>query len=107
MVSGFTMPKPTTDKPKRNDSMATKKTSSKKSAGKMAIQAGPSGQMHSFAGAGAQKPGGTAVTQHKGKGGTGPTAGPSGKMQKFTPVKTQKPGGTAVTNSGGGSYAKK
>jgi len=85
----------------------TSKKSSSKPAGKMAIQAGPSGQMHSFAGAGPQAEGRTAVTQHKGKGGTGPTAGPSGKMAKFTAVKTQKPGGTAVTNSGGGSYAKK
>ena len=85
----------------------TSKSSKKQSASKMAVPAGPSGKMHTFSGAGPQASDRTAVTQHKGKGGTGPTAGPSGKMQKFTGVKTQKPGVTSVTNSGGGSYAKK
>jgi hypothetical protein len=85
----------------------TSKSSSKKSAAKMAVPAGPSGKMHTFSGAGSQAEGRTAVTTHKGKGGTGPTAGPSGKMQKFPGVKTQKPGVTSQSNSGGGSYAKK
>lgn len=85
----------------------TSKSSSKKSASKMAIPAGPSGKMHTFGGAGTQKPGGTAQAQHSGKGASGPTAGPSGKMHKFTGVKTQKPGVTHNTNTGGGSYAKK
>ena len=87
--------------------MAKSKTSSKKSAGKMAIQAGPSGKMHKFSGAGPQQSDKTAVTAHSGKGASFPSGGPSGKMQKFTGVKTQKPGVTSVTNSGGGSYAKK
>lgn len=87
--------------------MAKGKTSSKKPAGKQAIQGGPSGKMHKFSGAGSQKSGITSVTPHAGKGASFASGGPSGKMQGFTPVKAQKPGVTSVTNSGGGSYAKK
>ena len=87
--------------------MATKKTSSKKSAGKMAIQAGPSSKMQKFSGAGTQASDRTAVTQHAGKGASFPSGGPSGKMAKFSPVKAQKPGVTSQSNSGGGGYAKK
>lgn len=71
--------------------MATTKSSKAKPAGKQKIQAGPAGKMHKLAGAGAQAPGGTAVTQHAGKGAAFPSGGPSGKMQKFTPVKAAKP----------------
>lgn len=87
--------------------MARGKSASKKSASAQAIQAGGSGKMHTFSGVGAQAPGGTSVSQHKGKGAKFASGGPSGKMQKFTGVKSQKPGVTSVTNSGGGSYAKK
>jgi len=88
--------------------MAKSKTSSKKSASKMAIPAGPSGKMHKFSGAGPQQSDKTAVTAHSGKGASFPSGGPSGKMAKFTGVKTQKPGVTHNTNSGGGGgkYAK-
>lgn len=106
MASGNVMvPTNDTPKPKRNDSMKGK-TSSKKPAGKMAVQPGPSGKMHKFSGAGTQKPGGTAQAQHAGKGESFPSGGPSGKMQKFTPIKPQKPGKTSQSNSGGGGYAK-
>lgn len=84
--------------------MPKNKSSTKKSASKQAIQAGPSGGMHKFSGAGAQASGRTAVTQHSGKGAQFAAGGPSGKMQKFTPVKAQKAGISSVTNSG---YAKK
>jgi len=83
--------------------VAKNKTSVKKSAGKQAIQAGGSGKMHSFSGAGTQQPGVSATTA-KNAGAKFPTGGPSGKMQKFTPVKPQKPFRTATSNSG---YAKK
>jgi hypothetical protein len=72
--------------------MAASKKSSSKSAGKQKIQAGGSNKMHKFAGAGAQAPGVTAVTQHSGKGASYAKGGPSGKMQGFSPVKPQKAG---------------
>ena len=105
MVSGFTMVPPTEEK--RKIKMAKGKTSTKKPAGKQAVQAGPSGGMHKFAGAGTQQPGGTAQANHPGVGAKFASGGPSGKMQKFTPVKPQRPGVTQNTNSGGGGYAKK
>lgn len=71
--------------------MAPSKKSSSKPAGKQKIQAGPSGKMHKFSGAGAQAPDKTAVTKHSGKGAAFPQGGPSGKMQKFTGVKAVKP----------------
>ena len=71
--------------------MAPTKKSSSKSAGKQKIQAGGSGKMHKFSGAGAQKPGVSATTKHSGKGAQFPEGGPSGKMQKFAPVKAVKP----------------
>ncbi len=78
-----------------------------KPAGKQKIEAGPSGKMKKFGGAGPQAPGGSAVTPHSGKGAAFPEGGPSGKMAKFVPVKTQKPGVSSVTNAGGGGkYAK-
>jgi hypothetical protein len=66
------------------------KTSKSKPAGKQKIQAGGSGKMHKFSGAGPQAPDKTAVTTHSGKGAAFPSGGPSGKMQKFTPVKAAK-----------------
>lgn len=72
--------------------MAQGKKSSSKSAGKQKIQAGPSGKMHKFSGAGPQKADQTAVTQHKGKGASFVKGGPSGKMHGFSGVKNQKPG---------------
>lgn len=71
--------------------MAPSKKSSSKPAGKQKIDAGPSGKMHKFSGAGAQKPGVSATTKHSGKGAAFPQGGPSGKMQKFTGVKAVKP----------------
>lgn len=70
--------------------MASTKKSSSKPAGKQKIQAGGSGKMHKFSGAGPQAADKTAVTQHKGKGAAFPSGGPSGKMHKFTPVKAVK-----------------
>ena len=72
--------------------MAKSKTSTSKPAGKQKIQAGGSGKMHTFAGAGDQKPGVTATTSSKGKGAPFPSGGPSGKMHKFSAVKAQKSG---------------
>lgn len=77
--------------------MAKGKTASSKPAGKQKIQAGGSGKMHKFSGAGPQKSGVTATTQHKGKGAAFVKAGPSGKMKKFTPVKAQKSGISSVS----------
>ena len=83
------------------------KSGSKKSASKQAIQAGPSGKMHKFSGAGSQASDRTAVTQHAGKGAKFASGGPSGKMHSFKGVGTQKPGVTAVTTGGSSkSYAK-
>lgn len=84
--------------------MPKNKSSTKKSASKQAIQAGPSGKMHTFGGAGPQKSGSSAQATHSGKGAQFASGGPSGKMQRFTGVKPQKPGISSVTNSG---YAKK
>lgn len=70
--------------------MAPTKKSKSLPAGKQKIQAGPSGKMHKFSGAGAQKPGVTATTKHGGKGASFPSGGPSGKMQRFSPVKAAK-----------------
>ena len=106
MASGYTMVP--TEPRKGKIKMAKSQTGSSKSASKQAIQAGPSGKMHTFSGAGSQASDRTAVTQHKGKGAKFASGGPSGKMQKFTGVSSQKPGVTSVTNSGGGGkYAKK
>jgi hypothetical protein len=69
----------------------TKKSTSKSPAGQK-IQAGGKGKMHTFAGAGAQKPGVTATTSNKGKGAAFPEGGPSGKMHKFKGVAPQKSG---------------
>ena len=71
--------------------MAMTKKSSSKSAGKMKIQAGPSGKMQKFSGAGPQKPGVSATTKHSGKGAPFAKGGPSGKMAKFQGVKAVKP----------------
>lgn len=71
--------------------MAANKSTKSKPAGKQKIQAGGKGKMHKFAGAGAQAPGGSAVTQHAGKGAQFAKGGPGGKMQKFSPVKAVKP----------------
>lgn len=86
--------------------MAKNKTASSKPAGKQKIQAGPSGKMHKFGGAGPQAPGVTATSSHPGVGGKFVKAGPSGKMQKFSPVKPQKPGQSAQQSAGGKGYAK-
>lgn len=72
--------------------MAAGKKASSKPAGKQKIQAGPSGKMHKFSGAGPQASGGSAVTQHSGKGAQFAKGGPSGKMHGFSPVKAQKSG---------------
>ena len=71
--------------------MAPTKKSSSKPAGKQKIQAGPSGKMQKFSGAGPQKSGVSATTKHSGKGAAFPEGGPSGKMQKFSGVKAVKP----------------
>lgn len=73
--------------------MANNKSFKSKPAGKQKIDAGPSGKMAKFTGAGTQKPDSTAQTKHAGKGAPFPKGGPSGKMHKFTPVKAVK-GGT-------------
>lgn len=87
--------------------MAKNKSSTAKSPSAQKIQAGPSGKMHKFGGAGKQAPGGSSVTPHAGKGASFVEPGPSNQMQKFTPVKLQKSGVSQVTNSGGrSSYAK-
>ena len=70
--------------------MATTKKSTNKPAGAFAVKGGKSKGMHTFAGAGAQKPGVTATTSNKGKGKPFPTGGPSGKMHKFEGVKPVK-----------------
>jgi hypothetical protein len=70
--------------------MAQGKKSTSKSPGAQKIQAGPSGKMHKFGGAAAQKPGVTATSSSSGKGNPFAKGGPSGKMQKFTPVKPEK-----------------
>ncbi|MET0720988.1 MAG: hypothetical protein ABWY64_09160 [Tardiphaga sp.] len=70
--------------------MAPTKKSSSKDAGKFKIQPGGSGKMHSFSGAGAQKPGVSATTKSSGKGAPFPKGGPSGKMHKFEGVKNVK-----------------
>jgi hypothetical protein len=72
--------------------MAPTKKAQSKPAGKYAVKAGPSGKMHKFSGATAQKPGVTATSTSTGKGGGFAKGGPSGKMHPFTAVKTQKPG---------------
>lgn len=72
--------------------MAAGKKASSKPAGKQKIQAGGSGKMHKFSGAGPQAAGGSAVTQHKGKGASFAAGGPSGKMHGFVAVKPQKAG---------------
>ena len=72
--------------------MATTKKSTSKSPGAQKIDAGPSGKMHKFGGAAAQKPGVSATTSAGGKGKPFPQGGPSGKMQKFSGVKAQKAG---------------
>ncbi len=59
-------------------------------AGKFKVDGGKSGGMHTFGGAGAQKPGVSATTSNKGKGKPFPTGGPSGKMHKFEGVKPVK-----------------
>lgn len=71
--------------------MAANKSTKSKSAGKQKIQAGPSGKMQKFSGAGPQAPSGSAVTKHSGKGASFAKGGPGGKMQKFSPVKAVKP----------------
>jgi hypothetical protein len=70
---------------------STKKATSKSPAGQK-IQAGGSGKMHSFSGAGPQKADSTATTKHAGKGAAFPAGGPSGKMHGFAGVKAQKSG---------------
>jgi hypothetical protein len=70
--------------------MASTKKSSSKPAGKQKIQAGPSGKMQKFSGAGPQAPGVSATTKHSGKGAQFASGGPSGKMHKFTGVKAVK-----------------
>jgi len=59
-------------------------------AGKFKVGGGKSGGMHDFGGAGAQKPGVSAVTSNKGKGAPFAKGGPSGKMHKFEGVKPVK-----------------
>lgn len=87
--------------------MVTTKKSSSKPAGKQKIQAGGSGKMHKFAGAGPQKPGVSGTTEHKGKGAPFAKGGPSGKMTGNMKVGQQKPGVSSVTNSQSKtSYAK-
>jgi hypothetical protein len=71
--------------------MAQGKKATSKSASGQKIQAGPSGKMHKFGGATAQKPGVSATTGSSGKGAPFAKGGPSGKMQKFTKVKPEKP----------------
>jgi len=90
MASGFTMVPPVARK--GEISMAKNKTTTSKSPSAQKIQAGPSGKMHKFGGAAAQKPGVSATTSAGGKGKPFPSGGPSGKMQKFQGVKAQKPG---------------
>jgi hypothetical protein len=70
--------------------MPTTKKSTSKSPSKQKIDAGPSGKMHKFGGATAQKPGVSATTGSSGKGKPFPTGGPSGKMHKFEGVKAAK-----------------
>lgn len=83
------------------------KSAKSKAAGAQKAQAGPSGKMHKFGGAAAQKPGVTATTSQSGKGAPFPKGGPSGKMTGNMKVGTQKPGVSAVTNTTGkSSYAK-
>ena len=72
--------------------MAKGKTASSKSASAQKINAGGSGKMHKFSGAGPQAPGVTATTERKGKGAKFVKAGSAGKMQKFSPVTAQKSG---------------
>jgi hypothetical protein len=91
MASGFTMVKHEGKGAKTVAKASTKKATSKSPAGQK-IQAGGSGKMHGFAGAGAQKPGVSATTQSKGKGAAFPAGGPSGKMHGFAGVKAQKSG---------------
>lgn len=70
--------------------MAQGKKSTSKSPSGQKIQAGPSGKMHKFGGAAAQKPGVSATTSASGKGNPFAKGGPSGKMQKFQAVKPEK-----------------
>jgi hypothetical protein len=70
--------------------MAASKSSKSKPAGKQKIQAGGSGKMHAFSGAGPQASAVTGVTKHAGKGGQFAKGGPSGKMAKFTAVKAAR-----------------
>jgi hypothetical protein len=70
--------------------MAPTKKSSSKSPSAQKIKAGPSGKMHKFGGAAAQKPGVSATTSASGKGAAFPEGGPSGKMHKFQGVKPAK-----------------
>lgn len=71
--------------------MAPTKKSKQLPAGKQKIEAGGSGKMHKFSGLGTQAPGGSAVTQHAGKGASFAKGG-SGKMHGFSGVKAQKSG---------------
>ena len=72
--------------------MVQSKKSTSKSPSAQKIDAGPSGKMHKFGGAGAQKPGVSATSSSGGKGAPFPKGGPSGKMHKFQGVKAQKSG---------------
>jgi hypothetical protein len=72
--------------------MALSKKGSNKPAGKQAVKGGSSSGMHKFAGAAQQKPGGSAVTEVKGKGDQYAKGGSSGGMHGFSPVKPQKAG---------------
>ena len=63
-----------------------------KPAGKMKVQAGPSGKMQKFTPVGSQPADTTAVKNSGGSTKYGKlSTGGSGKMQKFTPVKAVKP----------------
>jgi hypothetical protein len=60
-----------------------------KPAGKMKVQAGPSGQMKKFKGTGTQKPG-LSSTEMESASGKFAKGGPKGGMHGFTPVKAVK-----------------
>jgi hypothetical protein len=71
---------------------STGKKATAKSPSGQKVSGGGSGKMHSFAGAGPQKPGVTATTEHKGKGAQFVQPGPSGKMHSFKGTAPQKSG---------------